>query len=104
MERKRILTGDRPTGKLHLGHYVGSIENRLRQNQTVSHDDGNIGPETGEGELFFGGFEADRVAYRDAECLGAGLHRAWPVLLAAPRRTRRLAIDRDNLMRGGQRV
>jgi tryptophanyl-tRNA synthetase len=27
--RKRILTGDTPTGKLHLGHYVGSIENRL---------------------------------------------------------------------------
>src|SRR3954469_20932842 len=25
----RILTGDTPTGKLHLGHYVGSIENRL---------------------------------------------------------------------------
>lgn len=24
-----ILTGDRPTGKLHLGHFVGSIENRL---------------------------------------------------------------------------
>jgi tryptophanyl-tRNA synthetase len=30
MARKRILTGDRPTGKLHLGHYVGSIANRLR--------------------------------------------------------------------------
>lgn len=30
MERKRILTGDRPTGKLHLGHYVGSISNRVR--------------------------------------------------------------------------
>src|SRR3990167_8532500 len=27
--RKRILTGDRPTGKLHLGHYVGSIKNRV---------------------------------------------------------------------------
>lgn len=27
---KRILTGDRPTGKLHLGHWVGSIENRVR--------------------------------------------------------------------------
>ncbi|MCL2497881.1 MAG: tryptophan--tRNA ligase [Symbiobacteriaceae bacterium] len=26
---KRILTGDRPTGKLHLGHYVGSLENRV---------------------------------------------------------------------------
>lgn len=27
--KKRILTGDRPTGKLHLGHYVGSLKNRL---------------------------------------------------------------------------
>ncbi len=25
----RVLTGDRPTGKLHLGHYLGSIQNRL---------------------------------------------------------------------------
>ena len=25
----RILTGDRPTGKLHLGHYVGSLKNRI---------------------------------------------------------------------------
>jgi tryptophanyl-tRNA synthetase len=30
MNRKRILTGDRPTGKLHLGHYVGSLKNRVR--------------------------------------------------------------------------
>lgn len=28
--KKRILTGDRPTGKLHLGHYVGSIANRVK--------------------------------------------------------------------------
>jgi len=28
--RKRILTGDRPTGERHLGHYVGSLANRLR--------------------------------------------------------------------------
>ncbi len=28
--RKRILTGDRPTGPLHLGHYVGSLANRVR--------------------------------------------------------------------------
>lgn len=27
--KQRILTGDRPTGKLHLGHYVGSLKNRL---------------------------------------------------------------------------
>lgn len=30
MAKKRILTGDRPTGKLHLGHYVGSLLNRLQ--------------------------------------------------------------------------
>jgi tryptophanyl-tRNA synthetase len=28
--QKRILTGDRPTGPLHLGHYVGSLQNRVR--------------------------------------------------------------------------
>jgi tryptophanyl-tRNA synthetase len=28
--KKRILTGDRPTGPLHLGHYVGSLKNRLK--------------------------------------------------------------------------
>jgi tryptophanyl-tRNA synthetase len=28
-EKKRILTGDRPTGYLHLGHYVGSLKNRI---------------------------------------------------------------------------
>ena len=31
---KVILTGDRPTGKLHLGHYVGSLRRRVQlQNQ-----------------------------------------------------------------------
>lgn len=28
--RKRVLTGDRPTGRLHLGHYVGTLANRVR--------------------------------------------------------------------------
>jgi len=28
--RKKILTGDRPTGPLHIGHYVGSLENRVK--------------------------------------------------------------------------
>jgi len=28
--RQRILTGDRPTGSLHLGHYVGTLANRVR--------------------------------------------------------------------------
>ncbi len=29
-EKKIILTGDRPTGPLHLGHYVGSLQNRVK--------------------------------------------------------------------------
>ncbi len=28
-KRETILTGDRPTGKLHLGHYLGSLKNRV---------------------------------------------------------------------------
>ena len=30
MNRKRILTGDRPTGRLHLGHYLGSLKARVQ--------------------------------------------------------------------------
>jgi tryptophanyl-tRNA synthetase len=30
VEKKRLLTGDRPTGKLHLGHYVGTLANRVQ--------------------------------------------------------------------------
>ena len=29
MSKEIILTGDRPTGKLHIGHYVGSLTNRV---------------------------------------------------------------------------
>ena len=29
MEKKRILTGDRPTGRLHIGHYFGSLKKRI---------------------------------------------------------------------------
>lgn len=29
MKKERVLTGDRVTGKLHLGHYVGSLQNRV---------------------------------------------------------------------------
>ncbi|MCK6578493.1 MAG: tryptophan--tRNA ligase [Anaerolineae bacterium] len=30
VKKGRILTGDRPTGRMHLGHYVGSMHNRIR--------------------------------------------------------------------------
>ncbi len=51
MAKPIILTGDRPTGKLHLGHYVGSLKNRvLLQNE-------------GQHELFI--FLADQQALTD---------------------------------------
>ena len=28
-EKKRMLTGDRPTGRLHIGHYFGSLKTRV---------------------------------------------------------------------------
>ena len=34
MSKPRMLTGDRPTGKLHLGHYIGSIANRAKLQDT----------------------------------------------------------------------
>ena len=33
--KKILLTGDRPTGRLHLGHYVGSIKNRIKLQDEV---------------------------------------------------------------------
>ena len=30
MKKKRIVTGDRPTGKMHIGHYFGSLINRVK--------------------------------------------------------------------------
>ncbi|MDV4150549.1 tryptophan--tRNA ligase [Clostridium sp. AL.422] len=34
MKKEVILTGDRPTGKLHIGHYVGSLINRVKLQNT----------------------------------------------------------------------
>ena len=34
-----ILTGDRPTGNLHLGHYIGSLQNRVRLQNEGNYDE-----------------------------------------------------------------
>ena len=47
---KIILTGDRPTGRLHVGHYVGSLRRRV--------------------ELQNSG-EFDKIFYYDCGCTGA---------------------------------
>ena len=38
MNKKIILTGDRPTGKLHIGHYVGSLKQRLTLQEKGDYD------------------------------------------------------------------
>ncbi|KRM11336.1 tryptophan--tRNA ligase [Paucilactobacillus suebicus] len=38
MAKKTILTGDRPTGKLHIGHYVGSLKNRVELQNSGDYD------------------------------------------------------------------
>ena len=38
MNKEIILTGDRPTGKLHLGHYIGSLRNRVKLQETGKYD------------------------------------------------------------------
>ena len=38
MEKKRILTGDRPTGRLHIGHYFGSLRTRVDMQNSGKYD------------------------------------------------------------------
>ena len=37
--KKIILTGDRPTGRLHVGHYVGSLKERVRLQNSGEYDE-----------------------------------------------------------------
>ena len=36
--KKRVLTGDRPTGKLHIGHYFGSLKKRVEMQNSGDYD------------------------------------------------------------------
>ena len=38
MNKKRILTGDRPTGKLHIGHYFGSLQTRVKLQENEEYE------------------------------------------------------------------
>lgn len=51
-KQKIILTGDRPTGKLHIGHYVGSLRRRVELQNSGLYD-----------KIFV--FEADAQALTD---------------------------------------
>ena len=51
-QEKIVLTGDRPTGKLHIGHYVGSLRRRVELQNSGQFD-----------KIFI--FEADAQALTD---------------------------------------
>ncbi|MDI9206566.1 tryptophan--tRNA ligase [Ligilactobacillus saerimneri] len=38
MTKKVLLTGDRPTGKLHIGHYIGSLKTRVKMQNSGNYD------------------------------------------------------------------
>ena len=38
MDKKRIVTGDRPTGRLHIGHYFGSLKNRVEMQNSGEYE------------------------------------------------------------------
>ena len=38
MEKKRIVTGDRPTGRLHIGHYFGSLKKRVEMQESGKYE------------------------------------------------------------------
>lgn len=38
MKKLRLLTGDRPTGRLHIGHYAGSLKNRVDMQNSGKYD------------------------------------------------------------------
>ena len=38
MNKKRIVTGDRPTGRLHIGHYFGSLKNRVKMQESGEYE------------------------------------------------------------------
>lgn len=42
IQKQIILTGDRPTGRLHLGHYVGSLKRRVELQNSGLYDEINI--------------------------------------------------------------
>ena len=41
-QKQIILTGDRPTGRLHLGHFVGSLKRRVELQNSGKYDEINI--------------------------------------------------------------
>ena len=80
------------------------IQHGLRQDQAIGDDDGDVGIQRSEVLLHIDAAQRDGVTDGQTQRLGPQVDRAFPLGLAAPGGAGRLAIDRDDLMRGVQRV
>src|SRR5690606_33569192 len=76
------------------------IENGLGKNEPVGDDDRRIEPERSEGVLRLRASEALRRAHLKAARGCERMHRRRPLLLAAPRRARRLGVDAGDFVAG----
>ena len=74
------------------------VENRLRQDQPISHDNRHIRAQRSKLRLRLFAFERHRIAHLKTERLGPRMNRCRALFLAASRRAGRLAIDGGNLM------
>ena len=70
MSKKIILTGDRPTGRLHVGHYVGSLKERVRLQNSGQFDEIYIGSLRGRVALQNSGdYDKVYIMIADAQAL-----------------------------------
>ncbi len=74
--KKRILTGDRPTGPLHIGHYFGALQSRVAfqdELDTITH---NFGVEYWYSSYFAirAGYIYDKLGKLSNPTFGAGIH------------------------------
>ena len=61
MKEKIILTGDRPTGKLHVGHYVGSLKRRVELQNSGEFDGIGVAVDDDGGKMTQGVLEMSNV-------------------------------------------
>ena len=64
-KKPRILTGDTPSGKLHLGHYVGTLENRVKLQDTY------------DTYILLANFHAYANSYRQAEIINQNTYEVF---------------------------
>ena len=85
--RKRVLSGMRPTGKLHLGNYMGALKNWVEL-QNATHEDGTPKYEC---YFFIADYHALTTDYADTERAAGRMCARWRWIFWRRVSTRRCA-------------